>query len=87
MLHWLSKQTGMPLTASQLNHAIRRNFGGLQTGYDLGGDTYLDPIEEFEKLLQLTDHVTDPDLGNFPEDVCDVCCYGCFTKCSFFCYP
>ena len=29
MLYWMIKKTNQPLTRTQLEHAVRRNFGGL----------------------------------------------------------
>ena len=44
MMYWMCNQSGHPPTWPQIEHAIRRNFGGLD-------GTELDPIEEFRKNL------------------------------------
>ena len=44
MMYWMCNQCGNPPTWPQIEHAIRRNFGGLD-------GTDLDPIEEFRKNL------------------------------------
>ena len=31
MLYWMCQSTGMELTGPQLQHAIKRNFGGLDS--------------------------------------------------------
>ena len=69
MLHWLSDETDMAPTSQQLEHAIRRNFGGLQSGSDLGGNVNFDPIEEFTKKLRHNQYATDPDLTHIKEEV------------------
>ena len=44
MLYWMCDKSGMPPTWPQLEHAIKRNFSGLN-------DANLDPIKEFERNL------------------------------------
>ena len=44
MMYWMCDQSGNPPTWPQIEHAIRRNFGGLD-------GTELDPIEEFRTNL------------------------------------
>lgn len=55
----MCEQSGMPLTAPQLEHAIRRNFGGWE-------DDDLNPLEEFRKEIPLT---APPDLRSISHDV------------------
>lgn len=40
MLYWMCKKTGQCLTWQQMEHAVRRNFGGEED---------FEPITEFEK--------------------------------------
>lgn len=44
MLYWMCDKSGMPPTWPQLEHAIKRNFSGLN-------DVNLDPVKEFERNL------------------------------------
>ena len=44
MMYWMCDKSGSPPTWPQFEHAIRRNFGGLD-------GTELDPLEEFRKNL------------------------------------
>ena len=45
MLYWMSyKSKPHPLTMAQLEHAIKRNFSGLES-------TNLNPLEEFQKAI------------------------------------
>ena len=45
MLYWMcEKSEGHPLSWPQLNHAIRRNFGGLES-------KEINPLEEFSKAI------------------------------------
>ena len=62
MLYWMCKKTDMPLTGPQMEHAIRRNFGGLE-------DSSLDPVEIFRTKLKgkLNDN---PDMSSIAIEVC-----------------
>lgn len=57
MLYWMCEKTGMPPSRQQLNHAIKRNFGGLE-------DEHVDPVREF------TSRITVPEIKDFPPEVC-----------------
>ena len=59
MLYWLCERSDRPPTWPQLEHAIRRNFGGLD-------DENFDPLEEFKKKIPNRE---DPDLTHIPPDV------------------
>ena len=59
MLYWLCERADRPFTWPQLEHAIRRNFGGLD-------DKNLDPLEEFKKKIPNRE---DPDLTHIPPEV------------------
>ena len=56
----MCEQSGVRPTWQQLEHAIKRNFGGLES-------EDLDPFKEFEKCIVM-DHAL-PDLSTFPEKV------------------
>ena len=45
MLYWMCAKTKIPPTGQQLEHAIKRNFGGLD-------DKDLKPHEEFMKKIE-----------------------------------
>ena len=61
MLYWLCEKSKIPgpPTWSQLEHAIRRNFGGLD-------DQDFDALEEFRKRIPNRE---DPDLTHIPPEV------------------
>ena len=59
MLYWMCKKSGLPPTWPQLKHAIRRNFGGMESDE-------LDTLEEFKQYIHLTDT---PNLQSIPEQV------------------
>ena len=59
MLYWMCQQSGIPLTAPQLEHAIKRNFGGWE-------DEDLNPLEVFRERIHATEA---PDLSSFPSHV------------------
>ena len=44
MMYWMCEKSGKPPTWPQLEHAIRRNFGGLD-------EATLDPLDEFRRNL------------------------------------
>lgn len=56
----MCEKSGIRPTWLQLEHAIKRNFGGLES-------EHLDPFKEFEKCIVM-DHEL-PDLMAFPEEV------------------
>ena len=59
MLYWMCEQSGIPLTAPQLEHAIKRNFGGLE-------DEILNPLDIFRARIHATEP---PDLSHIPLEV------------------
>ena len=59
MLYWLCERADRPPTWPQLEHAICRNFGGLD-------DKNLDPLEEFKRRIPNRE---DPDLTHIPAEV------------------
>jgi len=46
MLYWMCERSGLPLTWPQLEHAICRNFGGMESNE-------LDTLEEFKKWIHI----------------------------------
>lgn len=46
MLYYMCEKSERPLTWPQLEHAIRRNFGGLES-------RDLNPFREFEKIINM----------------------------------
>jgi len=48
MLYWMCEKSGLPPTWPQLEHAIRRNFGGMESDE-------LDPLEEFKQRIHIRD--------------------------------
>ena len=64
MLYWMCEQSGIDPTAPQLEHAIRRNFGGWE-------DEDLNPLKVFRARVHATEP---PDLSAFaPEVKTDFC--------------
>ena len=58
MLYWIcAKSNAHPLNWQSLEHAIRRNFGGLEQ---------FDPVEEFRKRISLP---ADAEHGSIPDEV------------------
>lgn len=57
----MCEQSGLPPTWPQLEHAIKRNFGGLESDN-------LNPFEEFKKEIKL--NYGPPDLSGVKEEVC-----------------
>ena len=54
MLYWMIKKTNQPLTMRQLEHAVKRNFGGLDE---------VDAVGIFQKNIHIADgnvNVRDP---------------------------
>jgi len=56
MLYWMCEKSGLPPTWPQLEHAICRNFGGMES-------EELDPLEEFKQWINVRDV---PDLQSIP---------------------
>jgi len=59
MLYWMCKKSGLPPTWPQLEHAICRNFGGMESDE-------LDPLEEFKQWIHIRGV---PDLRSIPKEV------------------
>ncbi len=59
MLYWMCERSGMSPTWIQLQHAILRNFGGLE-------EKNLNPMEEFASRIHSK---TAPDLTNTSDEV------------------
>ena len=60
MLYYMCEKSKAPPTWKQLEHAIRRNFGGLES-------KELNPFHEFEKVIPMRQEL--PNLDEFPEEV------------------
>ena len=60
MLYYMCEKSDLPLTCPQLEHAIRRNFGGLES------DSW-SPYEEFAKQIEMSSDP--PDLTNIAKEV------------------
>jgi len=58
MLYWMCKEAELRLTWHQIEHAVKRNFGGLEQ---------LDPLEVFKSKLNMPTMVN---LSDFPQQVC-----------------
>ena len=63
MLYHMCEKSKREPTWQQLEHAIRRNFGGLES-------TEWSPFEVFEKLLLMSHEL--PDLSGIPKEVATV---------------
>ena len=59
MLYWMCEKSNLPPTGPQLEHAICRNFGGMESDD-------LDTLEEFQRYIPSRDP---PDLQSIPEEV------------------
>ena len=57
MLYWMIKKTNQPLTMRQLEHAVRRNFGGLDEVNAVG-------------IFQKNIHIADVNLSVHDPKVC-----------------
>ena len=60
MLYWMIKKTNQPLTMKQLEHAVKRNFGGLD-------NDEVDALEIFKKkihIAQVKPDITDPTVSD-----------------------
>lgn len=60
MLYYMCEKSGLPPTGPQLEHAIRRNFGGLES-------KEWSPFQEFARLIPI-----DQEIPNVSEEVQDV---------------
>ena len=60
MLYWMCEKSGNPPTWPQLEHAIKRNFGGLES-------KDFDPVKIFMDCIPR--NRKPPDLSNIPENV------------------
>ena len=61
MLYFMCEKTDLPPTWPQLEHAIKRNFGGMES------DEW-NPYDEFTKQIQMSRER--PDLANIAPEVC-----------------
>ena len=52
MLYWMINKTNQPLTIKQLEHAVKRNFGGLD-------NNEVDAVNIFKKNVHITDVPSD----------------------------
>ena len=59
MLYWMCEKSGLPPTWPQLEHAICRNFGGMESDE-------LDTLEEFKRQIDIS---STPDLQSIPQKV------------------
>ena len=57
MLYWMCEKSGLPPTGPQLQHAICRNFGGMESDE-------LNTLEEFQRYIP---SMVSPDLQSIPE--------------------
>jgi len=48
MLYWMVEKTNQPLTMKQLEHAVMRNFGGLE-------DEEVDAVAIFKQHINITE--------------------------------
>ena len=60
MIYYMCEKTNVSLTWAQLEHAIKRNFGGLESDN-------LDAYEEFKNRIQM--NRDPPDLTNIANEV------------------
>ena len=60
MLYWMCKKSNMPLSGPQLQHAVKRNFGGLDIDE-------IDTYKIFKHYLKHLDH--EPDLSTITDEV------------------
>jgi len=59
MLYWMCEKSGLAPTWPQLEHAICRNFGGMESDE-------LNPLEEFKQRIHIRGV---PDLQSIPQEV------------------
>ena len=58
MLYWMCKKSERPLTGLQLQHAIKRNFGGLDVDEIDTYGIFEEYLGTLEQELDLTDEVS-----------------------------
>ena len=58
MLYWMCKKSDRPLTGLQLQHAIKRNFGGLDVDEIDTYGIFEEYLGTLEQELDLTDEVS-----------------------------
>ena len=58
MLYWMCKEAELRLTWHQVEHAVRRNFGGLEQ---------FDPLKVFRSKVIMPRTI---DLSHIPQQVC-----------------
>ena len=63
MLYYMCDESGCPPTGHQLEHAIKRNFGGWES-------VKWSPYQEFTKLIPMNQ-----ELPSIPEEVMLMYCY------------
>ena len=60
MLYWMINKTNQPLTIKQLEHAVKRNFGGLD-------NNDVDAVNIFKENIHITDvppDIEDPTVSS-----------------------
>ena len=66
MLYWMCERSnGQPLSGPQLEHAIKRNFGGLES-------KTFNPVEIFKAAIDFNDTKHWPDFSTISEEVCQI---------------
>ena len=66
MLYWMCERSGgLSLSATQLEHAIKRNFGGLES-------ITFSPVKIFKTVIDFEDSRHWPDFSANSEDVSDI---------------
>ena len=56
MLYWMIYKTNQPLTMKQLEHAVRRNFGGLD-------NNEVDAVKIFKENVHIADVPSDVEVS------------------------
>ena len=56
MLYWMIYKTNRPLTMKQLEHAVRRNFGGLD-------NNEVDAVNIYKKNVHIADVPSDVEVS------------------------
>ena len=63
MLYWMCERSvGLPLSGPQLEHAIKRNFGGLES-------STFSPVNIFKTAIDFEDSGHRPDFTSISEEV------------------
>ena len=63
MLYWMCERSvGLPLSGPQLEHAIKRNFGGLDS-------SVFSPVNIFKTAIDFEDSRQWPDFSEISEEV------------------